>query len=455
MSLPRIKVKHGEESLVSHSGLILIGDLLKATNLKEHLPQINIRCDQRKYSHADIAFSMMGLISIGKPDYDAIECFRDNPQFFNDSLGLSGCPSSATLRQRLEMMAQRPTYELLKQESALLVRRKAPAVTPLSTSAGQLVPLDIDVSPFDNSKTHKEGVSRTYKGCDGYAPIFAYLGGEGWLVNVELREGSQHCQKGTPEFLTETLRLVRSITSERILMRLDSGNDSQDNFPGDEFQNVEFIIKRNLRKEKLSAWLELAKACGQERSCRPGKRNWVGKTDIGIDGRKLPYPIVFEVTERTIVKGQLLALPQIEVDTYWVSLKELEAQEVIDLYHDHGTSEQFHSEIKTDLDLERLPSGSFATNELILHLGMLVYNMMRIIGQESLAVADAFDALPQPRQREVRRRRVRTVMQDFIYMAGRLIRTARQWFISFGRLNPFAHLWERIELRLRMGPETG
>ena len=132
MSRPRIKVKHGEESIVSHSGLILIGDLLEATNLKERLPQINIRCDQRKYSHADIAFSMMGLISIGKPDYDAIECFRDNPQFFNDSLGLSGCPSSATLRQRLEMMAQRPTYELLKQESALLVRRKAPAITPLS-----------------------------------------------------------------------------------------------------------------------------------------------------------------------------------------------------------------------------------------------------------------------------------------------------------------------------------
>ena len=125
------------------------------------------------------------------------------------------------------------------------------------------------------------------------------------------------------------------------------------------------------------------------------------------------------------------------------------------MYHDHGTSEQFHSEIKTDLDLDRLPSGSFATNELILHLGMLVYNMMRIIGQESLALVGGRDALPQPRQREVKRRRVRTVMQDFIYMAGRLIRTARQWFISFGRLNPFAHLWERLELRLRIEPDTG
>lgn len=44
------------------------------------------------------------------------------------------------------------------------------------------VPVDIDVTPFDNSKTKKEGVSRTYKGYDGYAPIMAYIGTEGYLV---------------------------------------------------------------------------------------------------------------------------------------------------------------------------------------------------------------------------------------------------------------------------------
>ncbi len=30
-------------------------------------------------------------------------------------------------------------------------------------------------------------------------------------------------------------------------------------------------------------------------------------------------------------------------------------EEVIGLYRRHGTHEQFHSEIKTDLDMERLP----------------------------------------------------------------------------------------------------
>lgn len=43
----------------------------------------------------------------------------------------------------------------------------------------EFLPLDIDVSPFDNSNTKKEGVSYTYKGHDGFAPIFAYLGKEG------------------------------------------------------------------------------------------------------------------------------------------------------------------------------------------------------------------------------------------------------------------------------------
>ena len=82
-----------------------------------------------------------------------------------------------------------------------------------------LASLDFDVSPFDNSKTSKEGVSRTYKGCDGYAPIFAYLGTEGFLVNAELREGKQHCQKGTPDFLRETLKLPHQMTDGKAILK--------------------------------------------------------------------------------------------------------------------------------------------------------------------------------------------------------------------------------------------
>ena len=67
------------------------------------------------------------------------------------------------------------------------------------------------------------------KGFDGYAPIMAYIGDEGFLVNTELREGKQHSQKGTPDFLRETLRLAHQMTDQQLLIRMDSGNDAAEN----------------------------------------------------------------------------------------------------------------------------------------------------------------------------------------------------------------------------------
>lgn len=135
---------------------------------------------------------------------------------------------------------------------------KSNGIVPSKLPCGY-VPADMDVSPFDNSKTCKEGVSRTYNGCDGYAPMFAYIGSEGYLANLELREGKQHCQKGTPQFLEETIRLCRRLTDEPMLFWLDSGNDSAENIGILLERGCHFIIKHNLRKESKEDWLGMAK----------------------------------------------------------------------------------------------------------------------------------------------------------------------------------------------------
>src|SRR5208337_3734266 len=74
----------------------------------------------------------------------------------------------------------------------------------------------------------------------------------------------------------------------------------------------------------------------------------------------------------------------------------------------HGTSEQFHSELKSDLDLERLPSGKFATNALMLSLGLVAYNLLRLCGQTALAEnADLPPEAKMPVSKPVFRRRRR------------------------------------------------
>lgn len=137
----------------------------------------------------------------------------------------------------------------------------------------------------------------------------------------------------------------------------------------------------------------------------------------------------------------MLLIPTVEVETYWTSL-EVDPAKVIELYHAHGTSEQFHSELKTDMDLERLPSGKFQTNDLVLRLGMVAYNIMWIVGQESLQEKDA------PIRKRPFRRRIRSVMQDLIYLACRLVKHAGQWTFSFGRNCPWFTTWRRVYMQM-------
>jgi len=102
-------IKEGDEKLTSHSGLALIGALLNRTGLAQRVDSIVLPgCEEPKISHSDILKSFLGLLCMAKPDYDAIEEFREIP-FFTESLGIARCPASATLRQRLDVVRGLPS----------------------------------------------------------------------------------------------------------------------------------------------------------------------------------------------------------------------------------------------------------------------------------------------------------------------------------------------------------
>ena len=95
--------------------------------------------------------------------------------------------------------------------------------------------------------------------------------------------------------------------------------------------------------------------------------------------KEYTLPAGYEITERTIDKhGQILLYPDVEVETWWTNLGNLD-EDIISLYHAHRECEQFHSEVKIDMDLERMLSGKFETNALILELGMIAYSILRMI----------------------------------------------------------------------------
>lgn len=178
-------------------------------------------------------------------------------------------------------------------------------------------------------------------------------------------------------------------------------------------------------------WRDRVFAQGEMVSPRPGKRigTLIVEENKEVNGTVYQLKRIVRVTERTIDKhGQLLVAPDIKLEGWWTNLSRA-PEKVIDLYRQHATSEQFHSEFKTDLDLERLPSGKFATNSLIMTLGAFAY-ILRYIGQQGLLGANA------PLRHPAKRRRIKTVLQELMYLAARLISKGRWLTLRFSRCCP-------------------
>ncbi len=117
--------------------------------------------------------------------------------------------------------------------------------------------------------------------------------------------------------------------------------------------------------------------------------------------------MVFEVTEVLQQKGQPLLVPEIRVCVLWTSLG-LPEDKVLKVYRDRGTSEQYHAEFKTEMDImEPLPSGKFVVNNAFLLLGMRVYNLLQVVGSD-MVFARALGL------KKATRRRMTTVMRCVI-----------------------------------------
>ena len=408
--MKKIHIEFSDERLITPSGLVFVGQILGKSSFVKKINRAPISKDylQKQIKNGDVLLTYIGMLCQGKPQYEAVREMMDDPDYYKYALGISyAIPSAETLRQRFDMIGDSLRKDI-QQANVDMLREMH--IEPTALDNG-FVPVDIDVTPFDNSKSNKEGVSRTYKGFDGYAPIMAYIGTEGYLVNLELRIWKQHCQKETPDFLRVTIELCRQLTEKPLHIRLDS----------------------------------VRECCQNIQHPRDGKTVYIGQTFRNVtyslsdnEEKTVGIRTIYEITERTIDRyGQYFIVPDIELGTYWTNTS-LPDETVIDLYHAHGESEQYHSEIKTDMDVERLPSGKFESNKLVLELTMIAYNILRIIGQESLKKKDA------PGRKKIHRRRIRTVISNLMQFAGHLTEHAGRLVLSIGRSNRWRFTFKRL-----------
>lgn len=449
-------IEYTSDNLQSNSGLIFTGhifqqpyiiDLLKTAGCSDEAPE---GC----YSDLDILLSGLGLLSLGHSDFEDIDQYRHDA-FFPKALGISAVPSKETLRQRMDKLARRKRTNLfsaLQQANLRLLGKENAVFSPIAGT--HFVPLDFDVTPMDNSGSHKEGVEQTYKkGVKGYAPMMTYVGAEGHLLNHQFRKGSAHSNtKGTLAYIKKTIGHARRLTAQPLLARFDCANDASENaWHLSRFDGAFYIIKRNgahLNSAALEAFA--IKEAETVQSPEKGVKLYLASRQGTVctydkNGEKLCEDCreVVCLIEQSLEKnGQKLLFPKRTVHAWRTNLPdEFCAREVVDLYKDHGTSEQFHAEFKGEMDMERLPSGKFKTNRLLMALAQLSFNFLRLLGQKALQSALFCTKAP------VKRLRLRTVIRKLMCLPSRFITKCRRWCLKIPEHNPFSKVFEWLCLK--------
>jgi hypothetical protein len=100
----RFIIEQTESDLTSHSGLALIG--MAINRYTELVASVTGAVPLRHgIAHADVLKSYLGLLCIGKSDFEAAGNVRED-EFFSEALGIGAVPSPETLRQRLDERAE-------------------------------------------------------------------------------------------------------------------------------------------------------------------------------------------------------------------------------------------------------------------------------------------------------------------------------------------------------------
>ncbi|QLA13167.1 IS1380 family transposase [Desulfolutivibrio sulfodismutans] len=427
------------EPIIGNAGLAAMGELMRSSD-------IDSICAKRESPNYQVAVKdslrcLGGLLAIGKVGFDHVRQFKDS-EFFTTALGVGRrIPSQATLRQRFEAMSRdRNVHDAMPTCSVRMLRKLdfKPRIVSVPSFVG--VRIDTDSTILDNSDTKKEGIAKGYSGVLGYAPVCSFLEG-GLIVGVKLCPGSHHpLHEGTLDFHAAVRERVRKLTKAHLLWVDDAAFDDVALMAARLKAGDSFITRHNLRRERPDVLINLAMQEGRAHSPRPGKTVYTGCTrrereEIGA------VRLVYEVTERTSKKGQALLLPEYTVFSVWTDLEKVSDADILRLYRDRGTCEQYFAELKSELDLERLPSGKFAVNELYFQLGVLVNNMLRVLGE--LLLNSGIIGL-----KKATRRRLRTIMQGMMYLCGRLVRHARRIVLKVASSGGFGEALVGLQRRL-------
>ena len=327
------EIQFEDQKLTSYAGLVLFQPLFGHLNLKQRL----VSCFRHRkvspiYGHGLVVLILIVHLAIGYRRLQDVRYYQDDPMV-RRVLGIARLPDVATLSRTLAGMDLRGVDNLRQLNRQLVTDRPSQLRLPRVT-------LDSDGSVISTGRFAEgtaDGFNRKKKGQRSYYPLFCTLAQTGQILDVWHRPGNVHDSNGAEAFIR------RCIVEER---KRWYALDAHRSF-------IETQWKPNSwdRRHRF--------VCVRQRSRIQQK----GPVQLNLF---VPYDYGYDF--KVIVTN-----------------KSKTAKKVLRFHNGRGAQEGLFAELKTQTQMDYVPTKNQAGNQVFLLAAMMAHNLNRELQMQCVA----------------------------------------------------------------------
>lgn len=407
-----------DQQLTSFSGLVIFQALFTRLQLKwrlsgcfQHLHVTPI------FGHGVMVLLLVVHLLLGYRELRDIRYYQDDP-LVRRILGLTRLPDASTLSRALASTDQVSAQQLRRLCRQLVLER-------LARLGLKRITVDFDGSVLSTGRFAEGsavGFNRKKKGQRSYYPLFCTLAQTGQIVDVWHRPGNVHDSNGARAFILECIREIRAVAPQAVIeTRMDSAFFSDEIVRLLEAEGVEYSISvpferfaklKRLIEARWQWWRHSGRMAYFEKQWKPAK--WTRRARF-----------VF-VRQRNKVQSKEPVQLDLFVPFAWgydfkviVTNKRIRAGKLLAFHNGRGSQEGVFAELKTDSQLEYVPTRTLSGNQIYLLSAVLAHNLSRELQMETMVKQRATTA---KRTQLWAFERLDTLRRKLLQRAGRLTR---------------------------------
>jgi len=298
----------------------------------------------------------------------------------------------------------------------------------LTRSKFKSITIDIDSSVV-NVEGHQEGTAKGYNpkkpGNPCYNIQFAFCDELKAYLTGYVRSGDTYTANGAAGMIKEIMAHLEEMDLE-VTFRMDSGF-----FDEEVLETLETLGCKYVIKGKGYPTL-VAQVAGPNTVFVAGEEGQ-GTTELVTSLNTWEKDRRFVVSRALKDEKDRAQLSFLEGEAYeyffYATNTDLSPEEVVDFYQKRGNSENYIKEAKYDMAVGQLLLQSFWSNEAILQLMMLAYNLFLLFKLDSLKATEY-------------RQQIKTFRLKYIFLAGKIVRTARRVVMKLSERYPYREIYE-------------